>query len=274
MRCSNCTWPNRASATHCVKCGAPLTPETESTSRTVREPTAPMTEQPTETPDVNNSNYNASTVNADVRGTIKVNSDKFPSSLSTDSPNTNPTEKPCPKCGYPTRSNTPKCPHCGFEMARKTPSSSTVGDVNDYPATSPLRNTVEGPSAKHDRPATRMVNDGENRGKFGGTVNPFMMEYHQEPHCSLEPIQRTGERKKPEEVELEGTTIKLNRDNTDRGNLTITSRCQAELTCNDGTWSIVNRSDYPSTFVLASENTPVKDGDIILLGNRMFRFHC
>ena len=65
----------------------------------------------------------------------------------------------------------------------------------------------------------------------------------------------------------------LNRDNTEQNNSSITSRQQAIVTRVDGHWYIEDRSEQKTTFVQAAKKVELHDGDIILLGNRLFEFH-
>ena len=76
----------------------------------------------------------------------------------------------------------------------------------------------------------------------------------------------------PVEIELEEGEAVLTRDNTEPGNPSITSKEQALVTFSDGHWYIENRSEQSTTFVLANKKIELHDGDIILLGNRMFEF--
>lgn len=89
----------------------------------------------------------------------------------------------------------------------------------------------------------------------------------------MSPVKRNGERRQPEDIELEGESVVLNRDNTDPGNLSITSRSQAVITRKDDKWVIEDRSEQKTTFVQASSPHELHEGDIILLGNRLFIFH-
>jgi len=67
-----------------------------------------------------------------------------------------------------------------------------------------------------------------------------------------------------------GEEIILNRDNTDEGNMTITSKEQAVLTYENKKWYLQDRSEQKTTFV--TEKIELKPGDIIVLGNRRFEF--
>lgn len=70
----------------------------------------------------------------------------------------------------------------------------------------------------------------------------------------------------------EGERISLNRENIDPSNNTITSQTQAELSFEDGKWYLVDKSEQKTTFILATGKTMLKDGDIILMGDRRIIF--
>lgn len=113
-----------------------------------------------------------------------------------------------------------------------------------------------------------------NAPKFNGTVNVWTEGgIGVTPSFILSPVKRNGERHDPEDVELEGDEVSLNRENTDPGNMSITSRVQAVITRKDDQWYIEDKSEQKTTFVQASSPQLLKDGDIILLGNRLFVFH-
>lgn len=105
-----------------------------------------------------------------------------------------------------------------------------------------------------------------------GTINPYMMNIETEPTFILKPLKRMEERHEFEEQEYEGKEVTLNRDNTEPGNPSITSRQQAVITNEEGHWYIEDRSDLKTTFVQAGQKIELHDGDIILLGNRLFEF--
>ena len=109
---------------------------------------------------------------------------------------------------------------------------------------------------------------------YGGTIPPWaqfgtpMMSY-----CKLTPLPLApNEKHMPKELELKGEVNELNRGNLDPDNFTISQKIQAELTCKNGKWFIKDQSPYKTTYILASEETPLKSGDIILMGNRRFVF--
>lgn len=161
--------------------------------------------------------------------------------------------KKCSKCGYPLRQNSDKCPNCNYQI-----SGTPISQISGRPA--PIV-----------RRPTRLDISGD--GAFSGTVNPYMVNVEMPPVCTLKPVKRANERHDPQEQEYEGKSILLTRNNTEPNNLSITSKEQAVLSCVDGQWFIEDKSDQHTTFVQASSPTPLKDGDLVLLGNRLFEFH-
>ena len=161
----------------------------------------------------------------------------------------------CPKCSYPLRPGSTKCPNCQTdisEVPQQPPSSVNEGQKR----MAPRRPTVL------------------NAPKFNGTVNVWTEGgIGVVPSFVLSPVKRNGERHDPEDVELEGEEVALNRENTDPNNMSITSRTQAVITRKDDQWYIEDKSEQKTTFVQARTPQPLHDGDIILLGNRLFVFH-
>lgn len=162
----------------------------------------------------------------------------------------------CSKCGYPLRPGLQKCPNCNTDLGQVSHASL---DSQEPPINSsrPIRRpTVVGAPNIH------------------GTVNVWTEgAIGLTPSFILSPVKRNGERRQPDEIELEGESVVLNRDNTDPGNLSITSRVQATITRKDDKWFIEDKSEQKTTFVQASTPQELHDGDIILLGNRLFIFH-
>ena len=64
----------------------------------------------------------------------------------------------------------------------------------------------------------------------------------------------------------------MTRENTESNNRTITSKEQAELICEDGKWFVLNKSELGSTYLEANRKLEIQQGDIIVLGDRRFKF--
>lgn len=242
MRCKNCGWPNKPNETNCVKCGTPLTSDDDS--------------------DLSMGNVSSAGSNGPLNETVMEDEVFGPRNASSNNEVKENVEgheeenKPCPKCGYPLRPGTEKCPNCKFQI---TGSSQSSYSSDSEPK---KKNTARRP--------TRIDMGG---GSYRGTVNPYMMNMDLEPSFVLKPIKRTNERHELDEIEFEGKTVSLNRDNTEANNASITSREQAVITNVDGHWYIEDKSEQKTTFVQAANRIELNDGDLILLGNRLFEFH-
>lgn len=166
----------------------------------------------------------------------------------------------CSQCGFPLRPNSVKCPKCGAPFAE--PSQQNISRRGTV-----LNNVVDNP--EDTRPLHAPHRAGNNPMK---TINPYLEGYEAVPSASLKPFKRTSERKELPVFEFEGTQVTLKRSNVDPDNGTISSEFQAEILNEGGKWYIVDHSDAKTTFVRASEKVEIKDGSMILLGDRLFEF--
>jgi uncharacterized OB-fold protein len=101
--------------------------------------------------------------------------------------------------------------------------------------------------------------------KFSGTIDPYSRK-----SFTLRPIVN-GEAAK-EVKEYDGGSVVLNRENTLKDNMTITSKEQAEIVLENGEWYIIDKSEKQTTFVRPGSLTKLNKGDIILLGDTKFIF--
>lgn len=157
-----------------------------------------------------------------------------------------PAANVCPSCGYPMRPGVKECPNCHQKVV-------------DQAIPEPAPTVPEKPAAPNKKKG------------YTGTVNPWI-QVTPASKCSLHPVEQPG-METPEVLNLKGDSHELSRANLDPENQTITSKVQAELTCEDGQWYIQDYSSQHTTFVYAGAKTPIKDGDVILMGNRQFIFH-
>lgn len=160
-------------------------------------------------------------------------------------------EMVCPKCGYPLRPEVTKCPNCNYDV------------TSLY---KPKHESISNQEVTH-------MDNPNNLNKVKGTINPYMIQEASAPTFVLKPVERIGEKKALSSLEYEGEEVILNRDNTEPGNESITSHVQAVIVNNNGRWFIENKSDLGTTFVKVSKKYELEEGDLILLGNRLFEFH-
>ena len=237
MRCKNCGWENPDNLTRCEKCGTALSGGG-----------APYQAAPAAAPAQNfNKTVNEAVVFPDAAPAAPAAAAAAPTFHA-------PVQGGgsfCPKCGYPLRAGVHVCPNC-HEVT-------TEAEVEQVPISKPAA-----PKAAPKQQVAAPVG--------GGTVNPWV-QVAAGAHCSLEPVAQDGV-ETPAALELKGEKHELNRANLDPENQTITSKVQANLFFEDGQWYIEDKSAQQTTFIHADGKAALKEGDVILMGNRQFIFHA
>lgn len=290
MKCKNCSWPNRPGEKNCIKCGAPLNPETVAAQTAL-------------------SSHNPTVVNDSVPGQPAHQQVLRPSGPVMPPPQVaQPQMRPvpvapanpnvCPRCDYPLRPGMEECPNCRYRVVpapqppreavpqrpAQAPASpqvaapqpgrvaphrpTTVGfpDAPKAPAAPPAGTPAPGSS-----PSAAVAPDAP---AYRGTVNVYTAAATDTtPKFSLTPVQKVNEPEAPASLSFQGQEAILNRANTDPENLSITSRQQASISRRDGKWVISDLSDQQTTFIHPANGHELRDGDMILLGNRLFIFH-
>lgn len=74
------------------------------------------------------------------------------------------------------------------------------------------------------------------------------------------------------EIQIAGETISLDRAKLDPENTSISRSGHAKLFLKDGSWYLENTTALKTTFVQVNEPVKISDGDVILLGDSLFRF--
>lgn len=247
MRCKNCGWENPANKQKCEKCNAPLS--------------GSMIEG-----NNNNANHSSytSAIAENLKGTIPetggvTDNDESPIGLG----------QSCSNCGYPVSPVMNACPNCGEPIDKSAPGDGRA----PHPAPGTCRQCRK-PIQKGVKfcpyCGTPAQAQSYNRPKMG-TVNAWESP-QQGTFCTLKPIAWRGEGVTYNPISYSGTEIALNRANTDPNNQTITSREQAVLICEGGSWYIEDRSEQHTTLIRITKRTKLESGDVIVLGNRLFEF--
>jgi hypothetical protein len=103
------------------------------------------------------------------------------------------------------------------------------------------------------------------------TINPWIDKKRTTFKLSIVP--RAGENIASQHA-FSGNSVNLNRANLEADNPTITSNVQAVVEFKNGEWYLSNHSAMKTTFIRVDEPLKLKDGDILLLGDRLFKFNC
>lgn len=244
MRCKNCGWPNEDGITRCIKCNAPLMGSMIESNTPRQAPATPENLKSTVREAYSDASYidNPSKHDQPTPANDANNANTAPAGT-------------CPSCGYPVGNGATQCPMCHTIIATSTPQ--------------PHHNQQQ-PKYQNITPQPQNHNSGN---RFAGTVNPWMSPDNGDAaFCTLQRIPWQTERVNYEPVSYSGAEIILNRANTDPNNNSITSREQAVITNEGGQWYIENKSDMKTTLLRVDRKTQLQDGDIIVMGNRMFEF--
>ena len=175
----------------------------------------------------------------------------------------------CPQCNYPIGNGMNSCPNCGKAVAEAPAAPLQPEPKQVAPVLAPPTIACQHCGAKVESQAKFCSSCGQPMKM--STVNPWATP---QPGtvCSLRPLAWESETVGYAPVSYSGEKIELNRANTDPNNQTITSQLQAEILWEEGQWYIVDKSAQKSTYIQVGEKTPLKDGDVILMGNRRFEF--
>ena len=245
MRCKNCGWPNEDNVTRCIKCNSPLT--------------GSFIDNNNNNPGGNadgDSLDNSANLNATLRDCSGGNSNNISSD---NNPNGGNNGGFCPRCGYPVSGGMDVCPSCNTPLSGGN--NNNVGNNNGdrYGNHGGARNNQGG-------------FNGGNR-FAGGTINPWSRPQGNDGFCQLKRIPWQNENVNYDPISYSGNEIILNRANTDPNNNSITSKEQAVIVRDGDDWYLEDRSTQQTTLIRAGRPIKLEDGDIIVMGNRMFEFH-
>ena len=244
MKCNNCGWSNKPELSRCEKCNSELSESSGSSSQFNNSPqTNDSSYQGTITGPQPNGGFidqesNAYPKNENIAGTLRSEQPKEPyidrpvSAPVVASQNQNLSECPDENCKYPLAPGTQICPQCNRNVYQ-------------------IQNSKSAPSPQTSN--------------FKGTIDPYSRK-----GFSLRPIVNGEPAKAP--LVFDSSKAVLNRDNTIKDNMTITSKEQAEIRLENGEWYIIDKSEKQTTFVRPAGAMKLNKGDIILLGDTKFIF--
>lgn len=284
MRCNNCGWDNTPGATACIKCGHPLNvdnsyggnaynPATQQNyggQQQMPRPTvigATGAPEPAPRPTV----IGATGMQAPAPRPTRIAN--APQSAGT-APSSDGT-RDCPNCGYPVMGGFNSCPNCGTPVA-----AAPAPTAQPKPKAIDLAELGIPDHVKCDQCGEEVSVQNSFCPKCGAKIHlPTVRAIRHKPapklkHCSLTLIPEEDENIPEQKKDYEGTNVILTRENTEPDNRTITSKEQAEISFEDDKWFILNKSEYGSTYIEANRKFEIQPGDVIVLGDRRFRFEA
>ncbi len=290
MRCNNCGFENAPDAHHCVKCNMLL--DGAETKRAERATPPSRQEPPAERKETFFAGTIADSPPPTDRGAAYQPADHGAVPPSSSQPTLRDEAAsapliscPHPDCGYPYSSELKACPRCqrpadaASYAADAGKSAATAKPATAKPATEPNASAAAKQAAAAKLTAETMPAAPAKPNPIKGTIDPYRIKAAPEPpppSCWLLPVTKAGEKpaEAPGPVALSFTppSIDLNRDTLEPGNTSITGKVQAQLTFKDGAWQLKDQSELQTTFLQVSTETTLKEGDIILFGDRKFIF--
>ena len=268
MQCNRCGYFNAENVTVCIKCNSPLQsknndsqdggrktqalPNREQVKEMLSKTSAETNFDASKTVSDSGSRINASKTVSDFSGGNSANKTISDFGGSNQSPENEKTEIiPCPSCGYPISGEARFCPNCSHDM------SDNKSKSNDY-------KSEERKVEMHEKPKKQRAPQ--------KTVNIFASEkVESTTSIKLTEIKHDGEN--TISLSSKGKSVELNRESLDKeDNNAISSNLHAEIINFEDEWYLVNRTSAGTTFVAANKPTKISDGDIILIGNTIYKF--
>ncbi|PLX13513.1 MAG: hypothetical protein C0598_03375 [Marinilabiliales bacterium] len=271
MQCTRCGYFNSETVSTCIKCNTPLSksePKKEESSRKTQQ--LPNKDEVQDflnktVSEKGNTDFSASKTVADSGSgdfsASKTISDSGSSSFSasktvSDFGASNEDEQnessspdkveiiPCPNCSYPISGASKFCPNCSQDLTKEV-----------------VKEEKTKPSKKMNKER-----------KPQKTVNIFASDNAvEEDSVKLTEIKQTGE--KQLQLTSEDKKILLNNESLEQeNNSAISSNVHAEIINFEGEYYLVNRTSAGTTFVAANTPKKITEGDIILIGNTIYRF--
>ena len=267
MRCNNCGWNNADDAETCVKCNNPLM-ETVRAARGSQKETVrserPVGDFPLE------------------REALGGGQDRQAIFGGAEQPGREGGLVECPYCNYPANRLVEDCPSCGKPMKAEEVGQ---GEVGQGPKSERRQRSDEEGRRRSDG-AGEAARSGEaaNTGGIGErtrpmraeTIDPFrnrQIVRTTQQEMVLEKVGRPDETSELIKFKAAGDQVTVNRANLDEGNFTITGKIQATFTFRDNKWWLQDASELKTTFIQVKEPRELKDGDIVLMGDRRFIFY-
>ncbi|MDH8701078.1 putative Zn-ribbon and HTH transcriptional regulator [Dysgonomonadaceae bacterium PH5-43] len=232
IRCRNCGYDNPDGNPSCGKCNQPLAIVDYDRS-------------------VPAQSYNSGVVNFNPKETLRETS-----AFTGGSSKAFPMESNnCPNCGYPMMQGVSNCPNCEQRKG---------GDIR-FQRTGPYKEPISSKQESHTQEECSVKAENIPFGRR--TVRPSKRH-----SCRLTLIPEEKENINPSTISFSEEEIVLNRDNTEPNNMTITSKEQAALIYENRRWYIEDRSELKTTYIRVSDRIELQPGDIIMLGDRCFKF--
>lgn len=169
----------------------------------------------------------------------------------------------CPDCGTEVAPSQKFCHNCGARLEAFIGVTANIGGPGQPAPDATQSDPIKESPAETAAPET---GDEVDDTVAGGPLA------EQVPECKLQMLNADGTEANGNAVVCVGNEVDLYRGNTDPANNTIARDVQARLTYADGKWSIEDCSALHTTYIRPSRKIELREGDVIVMGNRQFMF--
>ncbi len=172
----------------------------------------------------------------------------------------------CNKCGFPgNRDDAKRCIKCNTPLTAEPVKAAGGGDTlrDVFLEREPLDKPVEKPKPAEKQPPPPAPSD--------HNITVLRPLGAREKTCSLVAL-TPDMQQELRTLPFSGSSVLLKRDTLEAGNTSLSREGQANLVNRNGEWWIEDLSTLKSTFVQVTRPVKLSDGDIIQMGDSLYRF--
>lgn len=176
----------------------------------------------------------------------------------------------CHRCGYSNLHSAKECIKCRTSLVKDKNEAAAPAAVNPSPSDNRSKKTVV-IGAKDEAPWDQVNVVPAQRSNHNGGVQTVRRIIPDPNSCCLVAIS-LDEEKELRKIDLQDETVILDRALLDPGNSSLSRSGHASIYQKNGKWYVENKTSLKTTFVQVNRPTQLSDGDIILLGDSLYKF--
>lgn len=265
-RCTFCGFNNDENVEKCIKCNAlleqrnailqskptvPDDPKEDKGNTPVLEkkPPTPLIETPPPSVEKSDEGGRVTKINH------QANRNPVPPPATATNPSKS-VKNTCAQCGYFLVTQSGACPKCG---SRTIPQSGE-------PSAPPKQQQAAPSTTQQPTPG-----QGQNFGKSTMKLGDFSMDDAPNAPAFVPSMQLQSTSGKVYES-FTGDDISVNRNHIDSNNRSISGTEHLKFVFKEGQWFVIDKSTNKATFIQVTQPTPIKDGDVLIIGNLPVQF--
>lgn len=171
----------------------------------------------------------------------------------------------CHKCGYSNQLAAKICVKCRSSFLKEEAVAPAAADLSH------LNKKTIVIAANDEAPWDQASVVPVQRSRPNGGVHTVRRIVPDHRSCYLVALS-ADEEKELRKIDLQGDTISLDRAALDPGNTSISRNGHASIYQKDGSWYLENMTALKTTFIQVNQPIKLADGDVVLLGDSLFKF--